>query len=178
MSANSPCTLEPTVDSSLLRRAFACFPSGVAAVCAVADEEPVGLLVSSFTSVSLEPPLVSICIMKGSRRWASLRIMDRLGVSFLGDKQQQVCRQLTAKPDQGFDGLDFSVTPEGAVLLHDATAWLDCSLYNEIDAGDHTIVLLRIEALHARPAQTPLVFHNSQFHSLAALGRSPSAQSG
>lgn len=169
MNTHSPCTLEDVVDPSTLRRTFACFPSGVAAVCAIAEEEPVGLLVSSFTSVSLEPPLVSICIMKGSRRWSLLRDADRLGVSFLGDKQQQVCRQLTAKPEEGFDGLDFSATPEGAVLLHDATAWLDCSLHNEIDAGDHTIVLLRIEALHARPTQTPLVFHNSQFHSLAAL---------
>lgn len=169
MMTPAPSILDNIVDPSTLRRTFACFPSGVAAVCAMADEEPAGLLVSSFTSVSLEPPLVSICIMKESRRWSRLRSADRLGVSFLGDNQQQVCRQLTAKPDQGFDGLDISATSEGAVLLHDATAWLDCSFHNEIDAGDHTIVLLRIEALHASPTQTPLVFHNSQFHRLAAL---------
>ena len=162
-------TLEEAVDPSVLRRTFACFPSGVAAVCANVPQGAVGLLVSSFTSVSLEPPLVSICIMNGSRRWSQLRSAARLGLSFLGDSQRRVCEQLAASPERGLDGLDISATPEGAVLLRDATAWLDCSLHEEVDAGDHTIVLLRIEALHARPTQPPLVFHNSRFHRLAAL---------
>ena len=160
--------LEEVADSSVLRRALACFPSGVAAVCAVGPQGPVGLVVSSFTSVSLDPPLVSICIMNRSRRWSLLRDAARLGLSFLGDGQRDVCQLLSAPTQEGFAGLDFESTPGGAVLLSDATAWLDCSLHREIDAGDHTIALLRIEALHARPTRTPLVFHNSQFHRLAA----------
>ncbi|MEM8661715.1 MAG: flavin reductase family protein [Pseudomonadota bacterium] len=161
--------LDNEVDPSQLRRTFACFPSGVAAVCAHRDDGPIGLLVSSFTSVSLDPPLVSMCIMNGSRRWSLLRDAPRLGLSFLGDSQQQECKQLAGPLEQGFDGLEFRSTPEGAVLLHDTTAWLDCSLYEEIPAGDHVIALLRIEGLEPRPTQAPLVFHNSQFHRLAAL---------
>ena len=162
-------TLEQAVDPSSLRRTFACFPSGVAAVCAIAPQGPVGLLVSSFTSVSLDPPLVSICVMHGSRRWSRLRGAARLGLSFLADGQLRVCEQLSASPEECLDGLEISTTPEGAVLLRDATAWLDCSLHQEVDAGDHTLVLLRIEALRTHPAQAPLVFHNSQFHRLASL---------
>ncbi|MEM7136080.1 MAG: flavin reductase family protein [Myxococcota bacterium] len=169
MTPNPPYSLEEVSGPSLLRRTFGCFPSGVAAVCAIADQVPVGLLVSSFTSVSLAPPLVSICIMNGSERWPLLRDAARLGLSFLGDGQQHVCRQLAKPVEQGLEGLDISATPEGAVLLRDAAAWLDCSVHNEIEAGDHTIVLLRIEALHARPTQAPLVFHNSKFHRLTAL---------
>ncbi|MEM7413446.1 MAG: flavin reductase family protein [Myxococcota bacterium] len=157
------------MDPAALRRTFACFPSGVAAVCAIAPQGPVGLLVSSFTSVSLEPPLASICIMNDSSRWSQLRSAARLGLSFLADGQQRVCEQLSASPEHGFAGLEISTTSEGAVLLRDATAWLDCSLHQEVDAGDHTLVLLRIEALRARPALAPLVFHNSQFHRLASL---------
>jgi len=169
MSTDMPDTPETTVDPSTLRRTFACFPTGVAAVCATTEIGTVGLLVSSFTSVSLDPPLASICIMKGSRRWSLLRDAERLGVSFLGDGQQHVCRQLSGSIEHGLDALVTSCTGEGAVMLHDATAWLDCSLHSEIDAGDHTIALLQIEGMDAHPDQTPLVFHNSQFHRLAAL---------
>lgn len=169
MSTHTPRNLHTSVDPSALRRTFACFPTGVAAVCAELDEAPVGLLVSSFTSVSLDPPLVSICIMKGSRRWSLLRNAERLGVSFLGHDQHHICAQLSESPSGGLGTLAISTTDEGALMLNDATAWLDCSLHKEIDAGDHTIALLRIEGLEASPGHTPLVFHNSQFHRLAAL---------
>lgn len=169
MVSHASSTLEQVVDPAALRRAFGCFPSGVAAVCALTPQGAVGLLVSSFTSVSLDPPLVSICLMKGSRRWSLLRGAPRLGLSFLSDAQRQVCEQLSAPLEQGLGELATSATPDGAVLLCEATAWLDCSLHEEVDAGDHTIALLRIEALHARPGQSPLVFHNSGFHRLTAL---------
>lgn len=166
MNTDTLCTLDKTTDTSVLRQTFACFPSGVAAVCAIAPDAPVGLLVSSFTSVSLDPPLASICIMKESRRWQRLREATRLGVSFLGDGQADVCGRFRGEPEDGFDGLDIGVTPNGAVLLENATAWLDCSIHEEVEAGDHTIVLLRIQALQASPARAPLVFHNSKFHQL------------
>ena len=169
MKTNAQVSLDQISDPSALRRTFGCFPSGVAAVCAVAPTSPVGLIVSSFTSVSLDPPLVSICIMRESRRWLRLRKADRIGVSFLGDGQEQVCRRFVGPPEQGFDGLSISLTEDGAVFLDDATAWLDCSIYEEVDAGDHTIVLLKIEALQSRPSQAPLIFHNSKFHGLTAL---------
>ncbi|MEL6827944.1 MAG: flavin reductase family protein [Pseudomonadota bacterium] len=167
MQKNASLTLEKVSETSDLRRTFGCFPSGVAAVCAIAPDAPVGLIVSSFTSVSIDPPLVSICIMRDSRRWKRLRVSDRLGVSFLGNGQEQVCRRFTGPPENGFEGLEIEQTNEGAVFLSDATALLDCSVYEEVDAGDHTIVLLKIEALQARPTRSPLVFHNSKFHELA-----------
>ncbi|MEO0438763.1 MAG: flavin reductase family protein [Pseudomonadota bacterium] len=169
MNNSTLCELNDATDSLTLRRTFGCFPSGVAAVCAQVDNAPLGLLVSSFTSVSLEPPLVSICIMNGSRRWEMLKEAPRLGLSFLGDGQEKECKQLAGPIEKGFDGVEYETTGEGAILVNEATAWLDCSLHQEFDAGDHTIALLRIEALNSRPTLTPLVFHNSQFHRLAAL---------
>lgn len=169
MQTNASVSLDQISDPSDLRRTFGCFPSGVAAVCAVAPTAPVGLIVSSFTSVSLDPPLVSICIIRESGRWSRLREADRIGVSFLGDGQEQVCRSFVGAPENGFDGLEVSQTQEGAVFLDKATAWLDCSIYEEVDAGDHTIVLLKIEALQSRPSNAPLIFHNSKFHGLTSL---------
>ena len=162
---NSENSLEP----SMLRQTFACFPSGLTAVCARTEQGPIGLLVSSFTSVSLEPPLVSICIMKTSKRWKILKDLPRLGLSFLGEHHSQSCGQLTGPMEQSFDGLEFDCTEQNAVFLPESTAWLECSMHQEIDAGDHTIALLKVETLLASPTETPLVFHNSSFHRIAAL---------
>ena len=78
-----PATTELT--AAHLRASFACFPSGVAAVCALIDGEPVGMVMSSFTSVSLDPPLVSVCVDLNSSTWPRLRSAPWLGVSILGE---------------------------------------------------------------------------------------------
>jgi flavin reductase (DIM6/NTAB) family NADH-FMN oxidoreductase RutF len=154
-------------DATQLRLVFGCFPSGVTAVCANMGAGPIGMLVSSFTSVSLDPPLASICIMHTSRTWSALRAAPRLGISVLAHEHRGVCQRFSARQDP-FDGLALTQTPEGAVLLPEAGAWLDCSIHDEIPAGDHTIVLLRIEAIDACPTTSPLVFYGSRYHRLSA----------
>jgi flavin reductase (DIM6/NTAB) family NADH-FMN oxidoreductase RutF len=151
-----------TLDGSELRRAFGCFPSGVTAVCALVDGEPVGMAASSFTSVSLDPPLVSVCVALSSATWAQLRTAERLGVSVMSASQESACRSLSSRGDR-FAGVDWFATEEGAVLLRDAPATLDCSIEAELPAGDHHIALLRIHTLAADPAIEPLVFHRSRF---------------
>jgi flavin reductase (DIM6/NTAB) family NADH-FMN oxidoreductase RutF len=99
-------SLTPAADTADLKSAFACFPSGVAAVCARLDSGPVGMLVSSFTSVSLQPVLASISVMESSRTWARLRRARRLGISFLAHDQHHVCTQFTSQPLDRFAGLD------------------------------------------------------------------------
>lgn len=160
--------LMPVGDEAGLKSAFACFPSGVAAVCARLESGPVGMLVSSFTSVSLQPAMASISVMESSQTWSQLRGARRLGISFLACDQHDVCTQFMSRPEDRFAGLDITDTSEGAVLLPDATAWLDCAVRDEVPAGDHMIVLLSIHALHGRPDASPLVFHGSGFHQLTA----------
>jgi flavin reductase (DIM6/NTAB) family NADH-FMN oxidoreductase RutF len=157
--------LEP--DAGGLRQAYGCFPSGVTAVCATRDGRPVGIAASSFTSVSIDPPLVSVCVQHTSSTWPKLADFPRLGVSVLGEAHDAACRQIAAKTGDRFAGLRWDRTAEGAVLLHDAAAWLDCSVEQELPAGDHKIVLLRVHALRAFDT-APLVFHGSRFRQLAA----------
>lgn len=158
----------PGVAGPLLRSAFSCFPSGVTAVCAMIGDEPVGMVASSFTSVSLDPPLVSVCITNGSRTWARLRAASRLGISVLGEHQADACRTLAAREGNRFAGLDLQVAPTGSVLLRGAPAWLECSVEDRLPAGDHQIILLRVHAVDAEPHRSPLVFHGSSFRQLAA----------
>jgi len=161
------------LDSRTLRNAFGCFPTGVTAICAMIDGEPVGMAASSFTSVSLDPALVLVCIQNSSATWRQLRNASRIGVSVLGEGHNRACSQLAAKSGDRFEGLEWFATEGGAVLLEGAAVSLDCSVADEIAAGDHKLVLLRIEALTFQPAVNPLVFHGSRFRKLAIQTATP-----
>jgi flavin reductase (DIM6/NTAB) family NADH-FMN oxidoreductase RutF len=169
MTISVPWKLLPEeLDHAALRKAFSAFPSGVVAVAADVDGVPVGMAASSFTSVSLSPPLVSFCIAKESSTWPVLRRAARLGVSVLADHHDRVCRQLAGPPAHRFEQLALHTTDAGAVLLEDAVVAFEASIYNEIPAGDHTLVLLRVHAVgQGDDAGSPLVFHRSTFGRLA-----------
>jgi flavin reductase (DIM6/NTAB) family NADH-FMN oxidoreductase RutF len=157
------------LDGSSLRKAFGCFPSGVTAVCALIDGVPVGMAASSFTSVSLDPPLVSVCVATESATWARLRTSERLGVSVLGADHEVACRQLAARDGDRFAGLDWREQRGGSVVLDGATLTLDCTLEEEVPAGDHYIALLRIHTVDVDLDVTPLVFHGSVFRQLLPI---------
>ncbi|SFF39648.1 NADH-FMN oxidoreductase RutF, flavin reductase (DIM6/NTAB) family [Actinacidiphila alni] len=152
-----------------LRRVFGAFPSGVTAIAALVDGRPVGLAASSFTSVSLDPPLLSVCVAHTSTTWPLLAGRARLGVTVLGAEQERACAQLASRGSDRFAGLDWHATEDGAVVLDGAGAWFDTSVERRIPAGDHDIVLLRIHGLDADHSVPPLVFHASRFRRLEQL---------
>ena len=156
------------LDPDRLREVFGIYPSGVVAVAALVDGAPVGLAASSFTSVSLDPPLVSFCIANTSKTWPDLRRAAHLGVTILADHHSTVARQLAGRVDRRFDGLPVTATADGAVTLDDGLAQFDTTIYGEVPAGDHTIVLLRLSAVRRSPltGPSPLVFHRSGFSRL------------
>jgi len=151
------------LEPSTLRQAFGAFPCGVVSVAAQVDGAHVGLAASSFTSVRLEPPLVSISVAKTSKTSPDLRRTSHLGVTILADHHGEVCRQLAGPVDERFDGISVSATDDGAVTLDEGLARFDFSIYREVEAGDHTIVLLRLHAVEHTDTSLPLVFHRSGF---------------
>jgi flavin reductase (DIM6/NTAB) family NADH-FMN oxidoreductase RutF len=156
------------LDPRRLRDAFGVFPSGVVAVAAQVDGEPVGLAASSFTTVSLDPPLVSFSIRTASKTWPDLRRSPRLGVTILADHHGPLARQLAGDPAHRFDDVPLLLGDDGALTLPDGLAQFDTSIYREVDAGDHTIVLLRLHEVRQDDHAMPLVFHRSTFDSLLA----------
>ncbi|MCR1784937.1 flavin reductase family protein [Nocardioides carbamazepini] len=157
------------LDADLLRQAFGFFPSGVVAVAAEIDGRPIGLAASSFTSVSIDPPLVSVNIAVSSKTWPDLKRAPHLGVTILADHHASVCRQLAGPVETRFAGVAHSVTDDGALLLDDGLARFDCTVYREVEAGDHVLVLLELHAVdHVEQgaALAPLVFHRSGFSRL------------
>jgi flavin reductase (DIM6/NTAB) family NADH-FMN oxidoreductase RutF len=154
-------------DQALLRQAFGCFPSGVTAFCGLLDGVAEGMAASSFTTVSLDPPLVSVCVANTSTTWPKLATLDRLGLSVLADGHASIARALASKNGDRFSGVDWTATERGAVFVHGATLWLECVPFKRVEAGDHEIVVLQIVALAMYPDIAPMVFHRSDFRELA-----------
>ena len=166
-------TTNQDLDPARLREAFGIFPTGVVAVAAEVDGQLIGLAASSFTTVSLDPPLVSINLAVSSKTWPDLRRAGHLGVTVLADHHAEVCRQLAGPVEQRFDGLSHRVTEEGAVTLDEGLARFDCTIYREVEAGDHLLVLLQLHAVEHVDhdlAGAPLVFHRSGFGKLQVRG--------
>ncbi|WP_197378236.1 flavin reductase family protein [Mycolicibacterium mengxianglii] len=155
-------------DQALLRQAFGCFPSGVTAFCGLLNDVPEGMAASSFTSVSLDPPLVSVCVAKTSTTWPKLATLERLGLSVLADGHTSIARSLSAKGGDRFSGIDWEATEGGAVFVHGSTLWLECAPFKCIEAGDHDIVVLQILSLAVYPDIAPMIFHASGFRQLSA----------
>jgi flavin reductase (DIM6/NTAB) family NADH-FMN oxidoreductase RutF len=156
------------LDPHTLRAAFGAFPSGVVAVAAQVRGQLVGIAASSFTSVSLDPPLISFSVATTSQTWPVLRDAPHLGISVLADHHDDVCRQLAGPTEQRFTGLPVRSTGDGAVLLEEAVATFDCSIRDEVEAGDHVIVVLELHAVSDSGVASPLVFHRSGFKKLSA----------
>ena len=169
MSLVSAMSLVTDLQPSALRRAYSRFPSGIAALCAVVNGQPQGIVASSFTvGVSMDPPLVMFAVQNMSRTWPVLRPASRIGVSILGSEHEGICKQIASKTGDRFAGLNLHTDASGALFLDRAALWLECSVENELPAGDHTVVLLRVHG-HAShdDAHEPLVFHGSAFRHLS-----------
>jgi flavin reductase (DIM6/NTAB) family NADH-FMN oxidoreductase RutF len=164
--ATTPRALDPLS----LREVFSAFPSGVVALAALIDGRPVGMAASTFAPVSLDPPLVSVCIARTSATWPLLRMSRTIGLSVLSANQQDACKQLSAKQSNDrFHGLQWTSTHGGAVMLTGASAWLECIIDKRVPAGDHDIAVLQICDLDGHYDIAPLVFHGSQFRAITTL---------
>ncbi|WP_432498900.1 flavin reductase family protein [Kineococcus gypseus] len=167
-TAPTPRLVAPEDDPGALRSTFALFPSGVAAISAVVEGEPVVLVASSFqVGISQDPPLVLFAVQHTSTSWPRLRTAPLLGVSVLGEAHDSAARQLASRAADRFAGIETTTTAGGAHLVHGAPVWLECSVHSEVPAGDHDVVLLRVHTMGSVPDTEPLVWHASSFRALS-----------
>lgn len=152
-------------ERSLLRQTFSLFPSGVACIGAVVDGSQEAIVASSFTvGVSFDPPLVSFAVQNTSSTWPTIREAPFVGVSIMGSSHSDTCRQIASRDKaRRFEGMEIELSSTGALFVPDSPVWLECSIYSEVPAGDHHIVLLEVQALGFNPELNPLVFHRSAF---------------
>ena len=144
------------IDSDTFRSVLGRFASGVTIVTTRDDNgADHGMTVSAFCSVSLDPPLVLICIDHSATMYRLVHGHRRFGISILSSEQEAYSRRFAADPDTGrFDGIAYSRGESGVVLLDNALAHLECDVVEHYDAGDHSLFIARVERaepLHGRP---------------------------
>lgn len=157
----------PTAQGDL-RRAFSVYPTGVVAVCAKDGDAPNGMAMNSFATVSLDPPLVSVCVANTSTTWEKLKSAPVLGISVLGSEHGDLCRKLSARGVDRFVGVHWRASDDGAVLIENSALWLECAIWQTMDGGDHQVVLLEVKRSEVFPQTVPLLFHQSQFRDFAS----------
>jgi flavin reductase (DIM6/NTAB) family NADH-FMN oxidoreductase RutF len=156
MSAAVPAC---AVDPSALRRAASRFPTGVALVTAPGG---LALVIDSFVSVSLVPPLVAFTVSRTSLTWRRMRKTGRFGVSVLGARHAEDIRDRARPGADRLTGLDVDVL-DGVPIVSDALAGLVCTIQAEHGAGDHSVVIGHVDRLCHGGGEPPLVFYGGAF---------------
>lgn len=142
----------------LLRRQAAT----VTVVTAAGDTRPVGFTATSFTSVSMRPPLVSFCLYRGSSSWPTVRTADHVAVHLLDAGQADLARTFATSGIDRFAAAEWRPGPHGVPLLEGTLAWLLCRVVQRVAAGGHAIVLAEpVAGEHAEGA--PLLYHDGQY---------------
>lgn len=152
---------DPTdFDSSEFRNVLGRFPTGVSVVTANTPEGPVGMVIGSFVSVSLEPPLVGWFVDKNSSTWAAIDGAGSWCASILADDQVDLSNQFASKKGaEKYEGVQCTDAPvTGSPILPDVCGWVDCTTEAVHDCGDHWFVLGRVAALATGRDHGPLVF--------------------
>lgn len=150
-----------------LRRTFGAYPTGMALIAAQVGGRSVGMLANSFTSVSLEPALVSISFDRTSTTWPVLAGADRFGISVLAVENRQDALRLRRPAADRFTGITMNHVGQGALVLPDAAATLIVRRHGAIGAGDHVLVLFEVLDHTRDHGAAPLVFSGGDLHELS-----------
>jgi 3-hydroxy-9,10-secoandrosta-1,3,5(10)-triene-9,17-dione monooxygenase reductase component len=148
-------------DSAQFRKVLGHFPTGVTIVTGIADDKPAGFTIGSFTSVSLDPPLVGFLAQVSSDTWEAMAPARRFCVNVLRDNQASLCWRFAKSGvgDDRFDEVTWTHSPTGCPIIEGVGAWIDCTLEHQIELGDHYMVVGRVVDLaHHEESHTPLVF--------------------
>lgn len=148
-----------TIDPGLFRETLGHYPTGVAVVtCVAEDGVPDGMVVGTFSSVSLEPPLVAFFPAKSSGSFARLRKAQTFCINVLASDQEALCRRIATVTEGKFDDVRWRPGPLGSPILHDVVSWIECEFEEIREAGDHYVVLGRVNDLGVERSTLPLLF--------------------
>jgi flavin reductase (DIM6/NTAB) family NADH-FMN oxidoreductase RutF len=152
-----------SVSSDEFRSVLGRFPSGVTVVTTkAADGSDQGMTVSAFCSLSLEPPLILICIEKTASVYTALVTAPAFIVNILSAKQEQIARRFSIVDIDRFEGVGFSRSRNGIVVLDDVLGVIECNRFSLHDGGDHTIIVGEVEAGRAETG-APLLYYRGGY---------------
>lgn len=160
----SESVVAPEFEGRYLRDVFGHFPTSVVAITTLDDADvPVGMVVGSFTSVSLEPPLVSFLVDNGSSTLPKILEAGRFCANALAGDQESVCRQMSKKGVDRFAGVEWERSAAGNPVLGGVVAWVDCVIDKTVELGDHHLVVGTVRELTVASPKSPLLFFRGTF---------------
>lgn len=152
-----------TPDEASFRTVLGHFATGVTIITSMDGDEPVGVAANAFSSVSLEPPMVLFCAGRTSTTWPKIEANGQFAVNILNEQQEDVCRVFAMPGADRFTRIGWRPSTNGSPLLHDALAFVDCSVDETVDAGDHVVVLGRVHELGVLSGEGPLIFYRGGY---------------
>jgi len=152
-----------TPDDRRFRDVFGHFATGVTIITAMDGDEPVGMAANSFTSLSLEPPLVLFCVAYSSSTWPRIEAAGKFAVNILGEDHEPLSRLFAQKGADRFGQTPWHCGVSGAPVLDDAIAYIDCDFEAEYPGGDHKIIVGRVLDLDMREGARPLLFYKGSY---------------
>ena len=160
----SPSNVEPRK----FRDVLSAYPTGVCVVAAQSEDgRKHAMAIGSFSSISLDPPLVGFYPTKTSSSWQEIAEVGRFCVSVLGEDQLDHCKRFAARSPDKFAGLSHRISPGGQPILDDVLAWIDCVTEFVHEVGDHMLVVGRVEQLERERDSLPLLFFGGDYHKIA-----------
>lgn len=147
-----------TPDDRRFRDVFGSFATGVTIVTAIDGSEPVGMAANSFTSVSLDPPLVLFCVAQSSSTWPRIQAAGRFAINVLGEHHEELSRVFATRDVDRFGSTPWHCGVSGSPVLDEAIAYIDCEFEAQYPGGDHMIVVGRVVDLDMREDARPLLF--------------------
>lgn len=167
----NPSVTELTIDPAIFRQVLGSYPTGVSVITACDGEgSPAGMVVGTFTSVSLDPPLVGFLPDKKSTSWPLIEAAGRFCVNVLASDQQAVCRQMAAKGAEKFSGLEVRISDHNLPVIEGSIARIECTIHSVTEAGDHWFVLGNVLSMETTREDDPMLFHRGRYGGFAELG--------
>lgn len=151
------------VEPDQMREVLGHFASGVTVVTALTVDGPIGFTCQSFSSLSLDPPLVVFAPGRSSTTWPRLRDLGRFCINVLAEGQDDVSQIFAHAGADKFAGVRWTASAHGSPVLDGVVAWIDAALWAEYDGGDHTLVAASVLDLGAAPERRPLLFHRGAY---------------
>lgn len=151
------------IDPVALRRAFGTFVTGVTVITTRdAEGAPRGMTANSFTSVSLDPPLLLVCVGKSAHSYGAFNGSDSFAVNLLHEAQTDISNLFASKAANKFDTINHDCVHTGAPVLTDCLTWFDCTVHSRVDAGDHLVLIGEVQAFGTSPS-APLGFCRGRY---------------
>jgi 3-hydroxy-9,10-secoandrosta-1,3,5(10)-triene-9,17-dione monooxygenase reductase component len=144
------------------------FASGVTVITSMSDGAPVGMTCQSFSSVSLEPPLVMFCPARTSRAWPLMQRAGFFCVNILAEDQSEISNAMATKGTDKYDGVGWRSAATGAPLIDGVLGHVDCTVQSVHEAGDHYVVIGRVKELgFGDDGRQPLLYYRGAYDTIA-----------